>query len=127
MGQDENLERFVRLMSQLRGIRLRAGAIGWNLYRDISDPHGLTEVVRFATWDDHVAMRRRLDDGSYAILRSLFAVDDTGSPFSRHLVSVDPRVSTDWELLLEAHDAFRSAGDTLPLAGTETKGEPPAG
>ena len=114
--RDRDFAEFVALMDRLRGVRLRAGAIGWDLYRDSSNPHRLTEIVRFASWDDHIAMHRRLDDRSRSLLRTLGELDLEHSPFSWHLVSVDPKMPADWQRLIDAHETFHATDGSVPLA-----------
>jgi len=121
---EQDSEEFLSLMSQLRRIRLRSGAVGWGLYRDASNPHRLIEFIRFGSWAEHLAMHRRLDDRSRALLRSLKSLDLEGAPFSRHLVSVNPELPTDWELLVAAHDSFHVTDGSVPLAGGDQSTRP---
>ncbi|HEX7875271.1 MAG TPA: MFS transporter [Sphingobium sp.] len=50
-------------MQKLRRARLRSGAFGWSLSRDIADPQLWTEHYHCPTWGDYLRQRGRMTQG----------------------------------------------------------------
>ncbi len=86
---DEDLEPFLETMSRVRRMRLRTGTLHWRLYRTVENVHRMSEVMVFATWEDHLAQHRRVDAETATLFRQARAFDRTGGPVSMHLAGVD--------------------------------------
>ena len=56
---DEDIPKFLMLMSQRRRIRIRDGARQWALMRDLEHPEIWTETYHTATWADYVRHNQR--------------------------------------------------------------------
>ncbi len=64
------------VMSERRRIRVRDGALGWTLLRDLADPELWVERYRVPTWLDYVrhnSRRTKADEANSAALRALWA------------------------------------------------------
>jgi MFS family permease len=109
------LDDFLRVMQDVRLVRLRTGAYSWRLYRNADDPHRLTEAFMCTSWSEHLAMHRRIDDASAQVIRTAREMDAGGGPTSRHLVAVDVEHPENWETLIEAHEAFHATDGSVPL------------
>ncbi len=93
---------FLHLMQQRRVIRLRDGARGWRLLRDLEHPEIWSESYHIATWDDYVRhnLRRTKTDAEVTVaLRALHRGDS------------DPLVHR----MIERHTV--SPSDDVPLVG----------
>lgn len=55
----ENARRFYDRMRAVRGMRLRGGAYGWSIARDIIDPEQWCERFHCPTWNDYLRQRSR--------------------------------------------------------------------
>jgi len=86
---DDDLVPFLEAMNELRLVRLRTGALRWRLYREVGDPHRMTEVVVVASWTDHLAQHRRIDAAAAALIRRARTFDAAGGPGTRHLAAID--------------------------------------
>ncbi|MDV7142596.1 MFS transporter [Tropicimonas sp. TH_r6] len=74
----ENTDAFLKVMAARRVIRLRDGANGWSLYRDLNDPGLWHESYRVSTWAEyhrHMARRTTADAENYRELEALHAGD----------------------------------------------------
>jgi hypothetical protein len=111
------LDEFLAMMQEVRLVRLRTGAYRWRLYRNANDPHRLTEVFLCVSWEDHLAMHRRIDDASREIIRRARSFDTNGGPSTRHLVAVDVDRPADWERLVSSHEAYHRTDGSIPLDG----------
>lgn len=118
----EDVGEFLRLMYEIRMVRMRTGAYSWELYRNASDPHRLSEVFRCVSWEEHLAQHRRTDDASLALIRRARALDCGDGPVSRHLIAIDVADRGDWEPLLAAHEEFHRTEGSIPLIDVS---EPP--
>ncbi len=58
---------FVALMQESRSSRLRQGALGWQLLRDIADPSRYTEVVIDDSWTEHLRRFDRVTEGDVSL------------------------------------------------------------
>ncbi len=70
----ENYEEFTHAIHQLRGVRLRDGAIRWGIYRDAIDPEHLNETFVMESWLDYLRSRERItaaDEAIRAMVRAL--------------------------------------------------------
>jgi MFS family permease len=112
---EERLDEFLIAMQEVRYVRLRTGAYRWRLYRNADDPLRLTEVFLCVSWEDHLAMHRRIDDASRAKIRRAIAYDVVGGPTTRHLVAVDVDQPANWELLVSSHQMYHETDGSIPL------------
>ncbi|MGH8874119.1 MAG: MFS transporter, partial [Acidimicrobiia bacterium] len=113
-----DLEDFLAALSELRLVRLRTGAYRWRLYRNAGNPRRLTEVFLVASWEDHLAQHRRIDDLSAEVIRRSRAFDRADGPITHHLVAVDvldPEDRPDWDALLAAHGRLHETDGSIPL------------
>jgi MFS family permease len=55
----ENYAEFTRAIHQLRGVRMRDGALRWGIYRDAIDPERLNETFIMESWLDYLRSRER--------------------------------------------------------------------
>jgi len=56
----ESYAEFTRAIHDLRGVRLRDGAIRWGIYRDATDPEHLNETFVMESWLDYLRSRERV-------------------------------------------------------------------
>jgi MFS family permease len=111
----EDLEEFLEVMAEIRPIRLRTGSYRWRLYRNVDNPHRISEMFLCESWDQHLAQHRRIDDASAALIRKARAFDQTGEPSSRHLVAIDVDHPEDWEPLMIAHEEYHRTDGSVQL------------
>ena len=72
--REDDAPRFLAAMNERRRIRLRDGARGWALVRDLSDPVVWIEKYRFGRWLDYILHNERrthADDANRDIIREL--------------------------------------------------------
>jgi hypothetical protein len=70
---------FTHAIHQLRGVRLRDGAIRWGIYRDAIDPEHLNETFLMESWLDYLRSRERItaaDEAIRARVRALHQGED---------------------------------------------------
>jgi MFS family permease len=75
----ENYAEFTRAIHQLRGVRLRDGAVRWGIYRDARDPEHLDETFIMESWIDYLRSRERVtaaDEAIRARVRALHRHDE---------------------------------------------------
>lgn len=84
-----DVDELLRLMPEVRRIRRRTGARTWTLHRDALASDTFTEVVRYASWDEHLAFRSRLDARDLEVIQQVRALDVDGAPRTRHLAEVE--------------------------------------
>jgi MFS family permease len=75
----ENYAEFTRAIHQLRGVRLRDGAVRWGIYRDAIDPEHLNETFVMESWLDYLRSRERItaaDELIRARVRALHEGDE---------------------------------------------------
>ena len=113
--EPHQVDAFRIAMQDVRLVRLRTGAYRWRLYRNADDPCRLTEIFLCVSWESHLAMHRRIDDASRAIIRSAMAYDTTGGPKTRHLVAVDMDRPADWDDLIASHRDLHRDDGSIPL------------
>ncbi len=63
----ERYAEFTHTIHQLRGVRLRDGAIRWGIYRDVVDPERLNETFVMESWLDYLRSRERITASDEAI------------------------------------------------------------
>jgi len=64
---------FLAAMAEVRGVRLRAGAIVWRLYEDVAHPERYLELWAVGSWSDHLREQARLSEADHAILAAAVA------------------------------------------------------
>jgi MFS family permease len=111
----EDLEEFFEVMAEIRLVRLRTGAYRWRLYRNVDNPHRISEMFLCESWEQHLAQHRRIDDASAALIRKARSFDQTSEPMSRHLVAIDVDHPEDWEPLMIAHEEYHRTDGSVPL------------
>jgi len=75
----ERYSEFTHAIHELRGVRLRDGAIRWGIYRDVIDPERLNETFLMESWLDYLRSRERItaaDEAIRARVRTLHEGDD---------------------------------------------------
>jgi hypothetical protein len=75
----ERYAEFTHAIHQLRGVRMRDGAIRWGIYRDAIDPERLDETFMMESWLDYLRSRERItaaDEAIRARVRAFHRGDD---------------------------------------------------
>lgn len=80
---------FLKLMSEIRHVRGRAGARFWQLYEDVAHPQGWVEVWTMESWTDHLREAIRLLDDDKRLLAAVAVFQHDATRPSRYL-AVDP-------------------------------------
>ncbi len=98
----ENYAEFTHAIHQLRGVRLRDGAMRWGIYRDAIDPEHLNETFIMESWLDFLRSRERItaaDEVIRARVRALHQDDDppktTYQIYAREIANPVPAHSPD--------------------------------
>jgi MFS family permease len=73
-------DRFLVAMAECRGVRLRSGALAWQLYEDIAHPERWVEFWVVENWTDHLREAERLTDYDRAALARAAALHRAGTP-----------------------------------------------
>jgi MFS family permease len=63
----ENYAEFTHAIHQLRGVRLRDGALRWGIYREATNPEHLNETFVMESWLDYLRSRERVTAADEAI------------------------------------------------------------
>jgi MFS family permease len=74
----ERYAEFTRAIHDLRGVRLRDGAIRWGIYRDAIDPEHLNETFVMESWLDYLRSRERVTAEDAAIRDRVYALHKGG-------------------------------------------------
>ncbi len=69
---------FTRAIHELRGVRLRDGAIRWGVFRDAVDPEKLNETFVMESWLDYLRSRERMTTEDVAIRERVYAMNKDG-------------------------------------------------
>ena len=72
--QVEHYAEFTRAIHDLRGVRLRDGAIRWGIFRDAVDPERLNETFVMESWIDYLRSRERVTAEDAAIRERVYAM-----------------------------------------------------
>jgi hypothetical protein len=67
----ENYAEFTRAIHQLRGVRLRDGAIRWGIYRDAVNSEHLNETFVMESWLEYLRSRERITTADEEIRASV--------------------------------------------------------
>lgn len=122
---EADIPEFLKVMQQLRLVRLTTGAYRWGLMRNVSDPTRFTEVFANHSWYDHLAQHRRIDDDAAAVIKRARAFDRSDGPMTRHLISVDVLEAIDeydYMRTLASHEEMHATDGSIPLPSDETAG-----
>jgi MFS family permease len=76
----ENYAEFTRSIHQLRGVRLRDGALRWGIYRDALKPDHLTESFIMESWLDFLRARERVTAADERIRQQVRALHQGEEP-----------------------------------------------
>jgi hypothetical protein len=76
----ENYGEFTRAIHQLRGVRMRDGAIRWGIYRDAIDAEHLNETFVMESWLDYLRSRERITAADEAIRARVRALHQDDEP-----------------------------------------------
>jgi MFS family permease len=86
---DENVRSTLPRITLLRAVRLRTGASGWRLYRDLDDPNLFTELIAFPSWEEYVQSAAHVDVEGAAKILYARDLDPAGKPHQRRLIEVN--------------------------------------
>ena len=67
---------FTHAIHDLRGVRLRDGALRWGIYRDADDPTHLNETFLMESWLDYLRSRERTTAADTVIRDRVFAMHE---------------------------------------------------
>lgn len=110
-----DIDSFLKVMNDLRLVRLRTGAYRWRLYREAGDPRRLTEAFLTVSWEEHLNQHSRIDNASSLVIGRARAFDVRGEPNTRHLLAVDMERPPDFDELLAAHGEMHAVDGSIPL------------
>jgi len=71
---------FTQAIHELRGVRLRDGALRWGIYRDANNPTHLNETFLMESWVDYLRSRERTTAADTAIRDRVYALHQNGAP-----------------------------------------------
>jgi MFS family permease len=79
---------FLKSMTKMRQLRLRDGAIRWNLLRDTADPQRYVETFVTESWANHLRQHERVTAETRRIEERIQALQvGAGSPKTTHLIA----------------------------------------
>jgi MFS family permease len=76
----ESYAAFTHAIHELRGVRLRDGAIRWGIYRDATNPEHLNETFVMESWLDYLRSRERVTAADAAIRDRVYALHKGDGP-----------------------------------------------
>jgi MFS family permease len=76
----ENYAEFTHAIHQLRGVRLRGGALRWGIYRDAGSPEDLNETFIMESWLDYLRSRERVTAADERIRQKVWALHRDEAP-----------------------------------------------
>lgn len=76
----QNYAEFTRVARELKGVRLRDGAVRWGIYRDAADPSHLNETFIMESWLDYLRSRERVTAADQAIRERAWALHHGDGP-----------------------------------------------
>ena len=86
----ENYVEFTHAIHELKGVRLRDGAVRWGVYRDAADPTHVNETFIMESWLDYLRSRERVTAADQAIREKVWALHrGDGPPKVTHGVWAD--------------------------------------
>lgn len=82
---------FLAAMAQLRGVRLRSGALWWRLYEDVAHPEQWAEFWAMESWTEHLREMHRLEPADRAAIARAAALHrGDGPPEASRSIAHDP-------------------------------------
>jgi hypothetical protein len=85
----ERYVEFTHAIHELRGVRLRDGALRWGIFRDANNPTHLNETFLMESWLDYLRSRERTTAADRAIrdrAYALHAAEDDAPPRVTHQI-----------------------------------------
>jgi hypothetical protein len=76
----ENYTEFTHAIHELKGVRLREGAVRWGVYRDAADPTHMNETFIMESWLDYLRSRERVTAADQAIREKVRALHHGDEP-----------------------------------------------
>jgi MFS family permease len=76
----QNYAEFTHRIHQLRGVRLRDGALRWGIYRDAADPTHLNETFIMESWLDFLRSRERITAADELIRQCVRSLHEDADP-----------------------------------------------
>ncbi|MFV0646003.1 MAG: MFS transporter [Sphingomonadaceae bacterium] len=70
----EQMQDFYKTMTHVRSIRMRNGAYGWSLSRDIAHPEKWLERFHTPTWDDYMRQRERMTEAERQFMVTMLGI-----------------------------------------------------
>lgn len=87
--EDEQLDAFLEVLSDLRRVRLRTGGYQWSAYRDATDPNSISEVFMISSWEQRVQQIKRLDTVAMQVIRLADTMGNVQTRIRRNLIGFD--------------------------------------
>ena len=82
---------FLAAMREVRGVRMRAGAVNWRLYEDVAHPERFVELWTMESWTEHLREAGRMTDADAAILARAAALHRGSEPaLAQRVLSLEP-------------------------------------
>ncbi len=103
----ENARAFVEAMKPIRMLRLREGALRWNLYQDAASPQRWVETMLLDSWNDHLRQHARVSVEAAELEAHAWKFHegpDGEGPRVSHLVASRALLWDDEEAVLEEND-----------------------
>jgi transmembrane secretion effector len=76
----ETAAEFLQAMKEMKRIRLRDGAIRWNLVRDSADPERYLEIFVTDSWGEHLRQHERITADDRQLEQSVQSFHTGGGP-----------------------------------------------
>ncbi|HZQ44127.1 MAG TPA: MFS transporter [Acidobacteriaceae bacterium] len=76
----ENYEEFTHAIHELKGVRLRDGAIRWGVYRDAADPTHVSETFIMESWLEYLRSRERVTAADQAMREKVWSLHHGDGP-----------------------------------------------
>jgi hypothetical protein len=76
----ENYAEFTHAVHELKGVRLRDGAVRWGIYRDAADPTHVNETFIMESWLDYLRSRERVTAADQAIREKVWSLHHGEGP-----------------------------------------------
>jgi MFS family permease len=76
----ENYTEFTHAIHEMKGVRLREGAVRWGVYRDAGDPTHLNETFIMESWLEYLRSRERNTAADQAIRDKVWALHHGDGP-----------------------------------------------
>ena len=84
-------DEFLAIMREVRHVRRRSGAHGWQLLEDVAHPERWVELWSVESWTEHLREAGRLDAADRAVLARAAAFQaKAGAPDAARYLGVQP-------------------------------------